>query len=110
MIKMFLFSSKIACQPVPTQAEREQAEIEITKQKIEECKSQLKTWPPTRKPRNDNPMANREPVRITLEAPSAKLAFNHIHHTISRMDMKAPEPILDEYGFPKRREIECMIR
>ena len=110
MIRMFSFSSKIACQPVPSQGEREQAEIQITKQKIEECKSQLKIWPPARKPRNANPMANREPVRVTIEAPSAKLNFAHIHHEITRMDMKAPEPILDEYGFPKRREIECMIR
>ncbi|CAF3756911.1 unnamed protein product [Rotaria sp. Silwood1] len=25
------------------------------------------------------------------------------------MDMKAPSPILDEYGLPKRRELDCMI-
>ncbi|CAF1183354.1 unnamed protein product [Rotaria sp. Silwood1] len=25
------------------------------------------------------------------------------------MDMKAPSPILDEYGLPKRKELDCMI-
>jgi hypothetical protein len=55
-------------------------------------------------------MADREPVRVTLEEPSAKLAFTHIHHSITRMEMKAPPALLDEYGFPKRKEIECMIR
>jgi len=55
-------------------------------------------------------MTDRKPVRVNLEAPSAKLAFTHIHHSITRMDMKAPPALLDEYGFPQRKEIECMIR
>jgi hypothetical protein len=79
-------------------------------EKIEECKNQLKTWPPTRKSRTNKSTINREPVRVTLEEPSAKLAFNHIHHSITRMDMKAPPALLDEYGLPKRKEIDCMIR
>ena len=101
---------KIACRPAPSEAEREQTEMKITSEKIEECKSQLKTWPPPRKVRQVNPTVDREPVRITLEPPSAKLAFNHIHHSITRMDIKAPPALLDEYGLPTRKEIDCMIR
>ena len=101
---------KTACQPAPSQAERERKEIEVTKEKIEECRKQLKTWPPPRKERHVNPVVKREPVRVALEPPSAKLRFAHIHHTLTRMDMKAPTPLLDEYGFPKRSDIECMIR
>jgi hypothetical protein len=84
--------------------------MKATKEKIEECKGILKTWPPARKPRTINQITDREPVRVTLEEPSAKLAFTHIHHSIERMDMKAPPTLLDEYGLPKRREIDCMIR
>ncbi|CAF1146285.1 unnamed protein product [Rotaria sordida] len=100
---------EVACRPVPSQAEREQAEMKVLKAKIEECKSKLRTWPPPRKPRTMNSMADRQPVRVTLEEPNAKLRFAHIHHTITRMDMKAPPPMLDEYGLPKRRGIDCMI-
>ncbi len=111
LIIMFVFFvEKIACRPAPSEAEREQAEIMVTKEKIDECKSKLQKWPPPRKPRNTNPTTDREPVRVTLEEPSAKLAFTHIHHSITRMDMKAPPPLLDEYGLPKRRDIDCMIR
>ena len=70
----------------------------------------MKTWPPPRKERRVNPTVNREPVRVTLEPPSAKLRFAHIHHEITRLDLKAPTVLLDEYGLPKRREIDCMIR
>lgn len=104
------FSLQVACRPVPSQAEREQAEIQATKEKIEECKKQLQTWPPPHKERQVNQMADREPVRVAIEPPSAKLLFTHIHYSITRMDMKAPLALLDEYGLPKRREIECMIR
>ena len=82
----------------------------VLKKKIEECKDKLRTWPPPRKSHALNPMANREPVRVTLEEQSAKFRFSHIHHSVSRMDIKAPVPILDEYGLPKRSEIVCMIR
>lgn len=107
---MFFFIEKIACRPVPSQAEREQAEMKVIKEQIEECKSKLQTWPPTRKPRNINPTINREPVRVTLEEPSATLGFAHIHHSITRLGDSAPPVLLDEYGLPKRREIDCMIR
>ncbi|CAF1183320.1 unnamed protein product [Rotaria sp. Silwood1] len=100
---------EIACRPALSQAEREQAEMKVLKGKIEECKSKLRTWPPPRKSRTINLMADRQPIRVTLEEPSAKLNFTHIHHSITRMDMKAPSPILDEYGLPKRRELDCMI-
>jgi hypothetical protein len=84
--------------------------MKALKEQIEECKSKLQKWPPARKPRNPNPMADREPVRVPLEEPSAKLKFTHIHHSITRMELKAPPALLDEYGLPKRREIDCMIR
>lgn len=84
--------------------------MEALKEKIEECKSKLKTWPPSRKSRSVNLLTDRQPVRVKLEEPSAKLRFAHIHHTITRLDMTAPPALLDEYGLPKRKEIDCMIR
>ena len=65
---------------------------------------------PPRKQRQINSMTNRQPVRVTLEEPNAKLPFTHIHHSLTRIEMKAPPPLLDEYGLPKRRELDCMIR
>ncbi|UJR15063.1 hypothetical protein I4U23_002034 [Adineta vaga] len=100
---------QLACQPRPNQAEREQKEMMALKQKIEECKKELQTWPPTRKERSNNPTVDRQPVRVELSEPSAKLAFHHIHHEITRMDIKAPPALIDEYGLPKRKEIDCMI-
>ncbi|CAF3837158.1 unnamed protein product [Adineta steineri] len=100
---------EIACQPRPSQAEREQTEMKILKEKIEECKSKLQTWPPSRKVRTINSTTDRQPVRVAIAEPNATLAFNHIHHTITRMDLKAPPPILDEYGLPKRVQLDCMI-
>ena len=97
--------------PVPTTEERERIETKVLKEKIEECKKQLKTWPPLRRTRTpENPLADRKAVRVKLEEPNAKLRFVHIHHSITRMEMKAPLTLLDEYGLPKRREIDCMIR
>jgi hypothetical protein len=84
--------------------------MKVLKEKIEECKSKLGTWPPPRKLRTINSTTDRQPVRVTLTDPSATLAFTHIHHSITRMDMKAPPPLLDEYGLPKRQELDCMIR
>lgn len=78
--------------------------------KIEEIKKQLSTWPPPRKVMSINPTEDRKPVRVTIEEPNATLRFLHMHHSISRMDMKPPMPFLDEYGLPKRRELDCMIR
>ncbi|CAM4804269.1 unnamed protein product [Rotaria magnacalcarata] len=103
------FSTEVACRPVPSQAEREKVEFKALKEKIEECKGKLQAWPPTRKPRTLNILTDRHPVRVTLDEPNAKLDFTHIHHTITRLDMKAPAPMLDEYGLPKRREVDCMI-
>ncbi|CAF4365950.1 unnamed protein product, partial [Adineta steineri] len=100
---------EIACQPRPSQAEREQTEMKILKEKIEECKSKLQTWPPSRKVRTINSTTDRQPVRVAIAEPNATLAFNHIHHSITRMDLKAPPPILDEYGLPKRVQLDCMI-
>ena len=82
----------------------------VLKEKIEECKNKLQTWPPPRKQRSNNPIIDRQPVRVKLPEPSAKLVFHHIHHQITRLDIKAPPPILDEFDLPKRRDIECMIR
>jgi hypothetical protein len=110
LIEIFLVITKIASRPVPSQAEREQAEMKILKEKIEECKSKLGKWPPPRKPHTINSTVDREPVRVTLQEPNAKLTFTHIHHSITRVDLKAPPALLDEYGLPKRRDIDCMIR
>ena len=97
--------------PAPSQEERERVEMGALKLKIDECKRQLKTWPPPRRTRTaGNLLADRKAVRVKLEEPSAKLRFVHIHHSITRMEIKPPLPLLDEYGFPKRRKIDCMIR
>ncbi|CAF4220031.1 unnamed protein product, partial [Adineta steineri] len=100
---------EIACQPRPSQAEREQIEMKILKEKIEECKRKLQTWPPQHKVRTINSTTDRQPVRVAVAEPNSTLAFNHIHHSITRMDLKAPPPILDEYGLPKRVQLDCMI-
>ena len=95
---------------MPSETEREQMEMKILKEKINECKKQLKTWPPARQTRSINPLTDRQAIRIKFDEPSAKLQFAHIHHSITRMDMKAPPALLDEYGLPKRRNLDCMIR
>ena len=95
---------------MPSQNEREQAEMTMLKEKIDECQHQLPRWPPARKTRSSDPMSDRQPVRVQVKAPSAELNFTHIHHTITRMDRKAPPALFDEYGLPQRREIDCMIR
>jgi hypothetical protein len=80
------------------------------KAKIEEYKNKLKAWPPARKQRSNDSTKDRQPVRVAIPEPSAKLNFAHIHHSVTRMDIHAPPPLLDEYGLPKRRDIDCMIR
>jgi hypothetical protein len=100
----------MACQPVLSQAEREKAEIKALEEKIEECKGKLQAWPPARKLRTFNILTDRQAVRVALDEPTEKLGFTHIHHTINRIDIKAPAPMLDQYGLPKRREIDCMLR
>lgn len=110
VISCFVVVEKIACQPRPTQAEREQIETNALKQQIEECKSKLQTWPPARKSRVKNFVEDRQPVRVQIDGPKANLRFTHIHHSITRMDMKAPTPLLDQYGLPKRADLDCMIR
>ena len=103
-------SAQVASQPMPSQTEREQTEMTMLREKVEECRHQLQKWPPVRKARPSDPMKDREPVRVQIKEPSAELGFTHIHHTITRMDRKAPPTLLDEYGLPQRREIDCMIR
>ncbi|CAF3536488.1 unnamed protein product [Rotaria socialis] len=40
----------------------------------------------------------------------AQLAYEDFtHHAHTHLDLKAPPPMLDEYGLPKRREVDCMI-
>ncbi|CAF1524797.1 unnamed protein product [Rotaria magnacalcarata] len=100
---------EIRCRPVPSRAEREKAEIKTLKEKIEECKSKLQTWPPAHKLRTLSILTDRQAVRVTLVEPSTKPDFTYIHQTVSRLDIKAPASMLDEYGFSKRREVDCMI-
>jgi hypothetical protein len=97
-------------QPIPSETEREQTEICLLKEKIEECKQKLQTWPPYRKIRTIDLIGNRQANRVQIDEPNAELQFTHIHHSISRMHRKAPISLVDEYGLPKRQEIDCMIR
>ncbi|CAF4663729.1 unnamed protein product [Rotaria socialis] len=40
----------------------------------------------------------------------AQLAYEDFtHHAHTHLDLKAPPPMLDEYGLSKRREVDCMI-
>ncbi|CAM4969209.1 unnamed protein product [Rotaria socialis] len=97
------------CRPVPSRAEREKAEIKSLKEKIQECKGKLKTWPPAHKLRTLSILTDRQAVRVTLSELNAQPDVTHMHETISRSDIKAPAPMVDEYGFSKRREVDCMI-
>ncbi|CAF4173901.1 unnamed protein product [Rotaria sp. Silwood2] len=101
---------EVACRPTPIQAEREEAEIKMLKEKIEQCEIKLRTWPPPRKPRSLDLLSDRQPVRVTLDEPNAKHRFLHIHHSITRIDMVGPPQILDECGLPKRRDIDSYIK
>ena len=56
-------------------------------------------------------MEARQPVRVQLPEPHADSNFWHTHHSITRvMTFKGPPPIIDQYGLPKRRPLDCMIR
>ena len=57
-----------------------------------------------------NSLEPRQPVRIDIPEPHAEGYFDHTHHSIERIDFKPPPPILDQYGLPKRRSLDCMIR
>jgi hypothetical protein len=94
----------------PGEVEREAIETKAIEKEIAECKSKLSTWPPKRKSRDVNSMKPRQPVRVQLPEPHADSYFEHTHHSIIRMTFKAPPSIVDQYGLPKRRPLDCMIR
>ncbi|CAF2442374.1 unnamed protein product [Rotaria sp. Silwood2] len=100
---------EIACQPVPSETEREEIEKNALQKELDECKSKLSTWPPKRKSRVIDSMKARQPVRIQLQEPHADSYFDHTHHSIARMTFRAPPAIVDQYGLPKRQPLDCMI-
>ncbi|CAF1651887.1 unnamed protein product, partial [Adineta ricciae] len=100
---------EIACQPVPSENQREEIEKQALAKQLDECKSKLSTWPPARKSRLVNLNQIRQPVRIQLPEPHADGYFDHTHHSITRLTFKAPPTLLDQYGLPKRRPLDCMI-
>ena len=81
--------------PMPSAEQREQIEMKALKTQVQEYKAKLKTWPP---------------VRVELQKPKATHRFQHTHHAISRIDVTTPIPVLGEFGLPKRRFLDCMIR
>jgi len=95
---------------MPSDADREEIEKKALERELDEFKSKLSTWPPKRKSRVVNLTEARQPVRIQLPEPHADSYFDHTHHSISRLTFKAPPAIVDEYGLPKRRLLDCMIR
>ncbi|CAF1121320.1 unnamed protein product [Adineta steineri] len=100
---------EFACQPMPSEAEREEIEKKALQKELDDCKSKLSTWPPMRKSRIVNLTKVRQPVRIQVLEPHADSYFDHTHHSISRVTFKAPPMLVDQYGLPKRRPIDCMI-
>ncbi|CAF1219090.1 unnamed protein product [Didymodactylos carnosus] len=107
-MKDFVYSVQSALLPVPTDSVREEKEIEYLNEKLNECKSKLKTWPPPRKQQSGQ-AGNRKPVKVQLEEPKSTHDFIHIHHEITRMERKPPPALIDEYGVPIRRKFDCMI-
>lgn len=98
---------KKALAPKPSTDEIERALIESLKKKIEECKAKLgSSWPPPEKPPQ---VIVRKPVKVNVQAPTAEIEFNHIHYDITRMELKPPLPVIDEYGRPIRKKFDCMI-
>ncbi|UJR23954.1 hypothetical protein I4U23_026922 [Adineta vaga] len=100
---------EIACQPIPSEIEREEIEKKAIQKELDECKTKLSTWPPPQKSRRVNLNKVKQPVRIQLPEPHADGYFDHTHHSITRMSFKAPPALLDQYGLPKRRPLDCMI-
>ena len=90
--------------------EREEIEKRAIEKEIEECKRKLSKWPPERKSRVISSIEARQPVRVHLEARHGDSFFEHTHHSIKRLTFKAPPAIVDQYGLPKRRPLDCMIR
>lgn len=101
---------KTACLPTPSETEREEIEKIALEKEIDEYKSKLSTWPPKRKSRIINSVVAKQPVRVQLREPHADAYFDHTHHSITRMTFRAPPAIIDQYGLPKRRLLDCMIR
>ena len=72
-------------------------------------KNKLSTWPPERKSRAINAVEPKQAVRIEIPEPQAQGYFEHTHHSVTRLTFHAPPAILDQYGLPKRRSLDCMI-
>lgn len=104
------FTFKTASLPAPSEAEREEIEKSALEKEIDECKAKLSIWPPKRKSHVINSIEARQPVRVQLQGPHADADFDHTHHSITRLTFKAPPAIIDQYGLPKRRPLDCMIR
>ncbi|CAF3279123.1 unnamed protein product [Rotaria socialis] len=102
-------ATEIACQPFPSETEREAMEKNALQIELDMCKSKLSIWPPKRKSHVINPMKARQPVRVQLQEPHADSYFEHTHHSITRITFKAPPAIVDQYGLPKRKLLDCMI-
>ena len=77
---------------------------------LDECKTKLSNWPPKRKSRVINSIEARQPIRVPIPEPHAEGYFDHTHHSITRVVFVAPPPIIDQFGLPKRRALDCMIR
>ena len=100
----------MSLRPIPSQDEREKIEKEAIERELDDCRRRLSTWPPKRKSRAIQSVEGRQAVRVSLPEPHADAYFDHTHHTITRLDFKAPPTLIDQYGLPKRRPLDCMIR
>lgn len=96
--------------PAPSEAEREEIEKKAIEKEIEELQSKLSRWPPERKSHVINSIETRQPVRVQLKEPHADSYFEHTHYSVKRLTFKPPPAIVDQYGLPKRRPLDCMIR
>jgi hypothetical protein len=96
-----------------TEEEREKLQIAAKRKQLEKARDKIMqaggTWPP--KKRAVQPKIG--PVQIRPEDlvvnKTEDLPMNYIHHEVTRMTFKPPQPIFDPLGVPIISKFDCMI-
>ncbi|XP_064629483.1 uncharacterized protein LOC135488706 [Lineus longissimus] len=96
-----------------TPEEREKLQIAAKQKQLADAQVKITqvggSWPP--KKRALEPQTKQ--VQICPEdlvvAKTETLPMNYIHHEVTRMSFKPPEPVLDPLGVPIIRKFDCMI-
>eukprot|EP00299_Pterocystis_sp_00344_P019513 c9671_g1_i1.p1 GENE.c9671_g1_i1~~c9671_g1_i1.p1 ORF type:complete len:656 (+),score=159.35 c9671_g1_i1:34-1968(+) len=108
-INDFVYAANAALTPPFTDEQREHAEIQALKVKLEELKQQLSVWPPPR--RAGAVVPEPEPFDLSkLEIKGTdNLPMNYIHYEITRLSFVPPKPLFDAYGVPIPSNFDVMF-